>query len=230
MKILSIDTSSDQGSTALLRGDEIVAEFSGDDGETYSSRLFRWLESARKLLDGGFDALDAVAVVVGPGSFTGLRIGVAAAKGIALASGCPLVPLSTLETMALAAGGEQGAPALLRPLLLAGRGEVYTALYRIEDGIATLVGKEAVMKPADLEPEAGDGTVLCFGNGVSLCRERLPELLAERATIRDSHPTLAAAAAREAANRFKAGGAVMPDQLRLNYIRLSDAERTRNSV
>ena len=230
MKILSIDTSCDRGSVALLNADEIAAEFSGDDGETYSSRLFRWLESASNLLDGGFDVLDAVGIVVGPGSFTGLRIGVAAAKGIALACGCPLVPLSTLKIMSLAAGSEPGMPPLRRPLLLAGRGEVYTALYRVEEGTAALLGAEKVIKPERIGPENGSDRVLYFGNGASLCQARLAEFGPERAEIRDFQPTLAAAAAREAAARFESGAAVEPARLKLNYIRLSDAERSRDST
>ena len=221
MNILAIDTTSREGSVALLCGDGELFTRSGDDSETYSSRLFRWLQEIKARRGNTFENLDAVAITVGPGSFTGMRIGVAAAKGISLASGCPLLPFSTLEAMALAAG--EG-PALRRPLLLAGRGEIYTAMFRFENGVLSPGSDEIVTQPDRLESDSAGEKVLFFGNGLALCKNRLEGFGTADVELRDGHPLLAPAMAAAAPERLLAGGGVKPADLAMNYIRLSDAE------
>ncbi len=221
MNILAIDTSSSEGSVALLSAPAAPLTFSGDITETYSSRLFRWLDELTNHHDDLFENLDAVAVTVGPGSFTGLRIGVAAAKGISLATGCPLLPFSTLEAMALAAGA---GPPLRRPLLLAGRGEIYTALFRYENNSLSRETDEIVIPPDKLEPDSVRQKVLFFGNGLDLCRPRLEGFRTDLLELRPGHPPLAPAMADAARSRILSGQGVKPRDLIMNYIRLSDAE------
>jgi tRNA threonylcarbamoyladenosine biosynthesis protein TsaB len=221
--ILAIDTSSERGSVALLREGSPLIVRKAAARETYSTLLFRWLEELEGRVHGGFAKLDGAAVAVGPGSFTGLRIGVAAAKGIALASGCLIFQFSTLAAMSFAFGK---GPELRRPLLAAGRGEVYTALYRVDGSGVTLEEAEAVVQPRELKP-AGDEKVLVFGNGTALCREALSTFPEGSIEISDRHPALAPAMAEAALKRLRAGRGITPDAVRMNYIRLSDAEQAR---
>ena len=219
--ILAIDTSSPRGSAVLAAGGRPLELLAGGERETYSSRLFRWLEELARRLKDGFASLDGIAVAAGPGSFTGLRIGVAAAKGISLAVACPLIPFSTLEAAALAAG--EG-PALRRPILAAGRGAVYTAAYRVGRGGLEAVAEEQVVAPAALELDAADEPIFLFGSGLPLCRQRLRGLAPPGSVFDDAQPALAEAMAEEGMRRLRRGEGVGPAELRMNYIRLSDAE------
>jgi tRNA threonylcarbamoyladenosine biosynthesis protein TsaB len=220
--ILAIDTSSDNGSVALLRKGKPIVSRSGSIGETYSTRLFRWLEEIKEKSADGFEELDGVAVTIGPGSFTGLRIGVAAAKGISLASGCPIFPFSTLAAMTIAVTREI---TLRRPLLLAGRGEVYTALYDYDGAQLTLVEREMVIHPSELQP--GNEKTLLFGDGISLCREAISGFPSDNIEVLEEHPPLAPAIAFEALRLLNVAKGITPKELKLNYIRLSDAEAAR---
>ena len=222
LRILAIDTSSPRGGAALAAEDRPAVLLAGGEGETYSSRLFRWLQELALRLEGGLVALDGVAVAVGPGSFTGLRIGVAAAKGISLVAACPLIPFSTLEAAALAAG--EG-PALRRPILAAGRGEVYTAAYRLRRGGLEAAAEEQVVAPAAIELDADDEPIFLFGSGLPLCSQRLRGLAPPGSVFGDAQPALAEAMAEEGMRRLRRGEGVEPAELRMNYIRLSDAER-----
>ena len=222
LRILAIDTSSPKGSAALAEEGMPPVLLAGNEGENYSSRLFRWLEELARPLPNGLSSLDGVAVTVGPGSFTGLRIGVAAAKGISIAAACPLIPFSTLEAMALAAG--EG-PSLRWPLLTAGRGEVYSAVYRVHLSGFEAVTEERILAPDELELDADDEPLFLFGNGLPLCRQRLRGLVPQGSVFSNLQPVLAEAMAEEGLRRLQRGKGVNPAELRMNYIRLSDAER-----
>jgi len=143
--ILGLDTATLSCSVALLRDDTVLAEMTLNIKKTHSERLMPLLDTL--LTESGVEReqIDAIAAAAGPGSFTGLRIGMATARGLAQGLAIPAVPVSTLEAMAEAVP----APAvLICPLLDARRGEVYTALYQREDlpphNLKTLLEPEAV--------------------------------------------------------------------------------------
>ena len=136
MKVLGIETSTPVCSVALLDDGVVVAQYTLALGVHHSEKLFPMIQQV--LADGGVTAqnLDGVAVASGPGSFTGLRIGMASAKGLCASAGLPLAVVSTLAGLALGCGCE-GLPVC--PMLDARRGEVYAGVYELDGGIPRAV-------------------------------------------------------------------------------------------
>jgi tRNA threonylcarbamoyladenosine biosynthesis protein TsaB len=131
--ILALDTASPSGSIAVLRGEKVIGEVATNSGETYSSRMFRQLEFLLGELGISRDAFDLFAVNAGPGSFTGLRVGLTAAKGWAEVYGKPVVAVSGLQAVA----EQSRRDGLVLPLLDARRGEIYFGFYeRSSAGLA----------------------------------------------------------------------------------------------
>ena len=158
MLILALETSTELGSCALWRDGEI-AERICPLGRSHSETL---LPLVRELLtDAGLKLaqLDAIAFGAGPGAFTGLRVACAAAQGLAVAADLPVIPVSSLETMAAAVGAER-----VLALLDARMGEVYAGCYQLDDGKYSLLGDIRVSPPAELVFPAGAGWLAC-GNG-----------------------------------------------------------------
>lgn len=132
MRVLAIDTSSLAGGVALVDGERTIAEYTLDIRLTHSERLMPAID--RVMRDAGWRPVDltGLAVAIGPGSFTGLRIGVSAVKGLALALSLPIAAVPTLDALA---AGLSGAALPVCPVVLARRDEVYTSFYRW-DGLA----------------------------------------------------------------------------------------------
>jgi tRNA threonylcarbamoyladenosine biosynthesis protein TsaB len=146
MLILALDTSSPAGSLAILRDEKIIGVVSIWAEETYSARMFRHLEFLLRELSLNLKQIDLFAVAAGPGSFTGLRVGLTAAKGWAEVYGKPVAGLSGLEAVAAQA---HSTAQLLVPILDARRGQIYFGFYRREDGRLALEGEECVMTPSE---------------------------------------------------------------------------------
>lgn len=170
MKILAIDTSTPEGSVALGDGQKLRTK-SGDSRTHYSSRLYQWLTELSEEVS-GFATIDGIVITSGPGTFTGLRVGLATAKGISMGLGCPVAGFDTLETLAAAHGGHH---TLLRPCINAGRGELYTALFTIGgDGLPERLEENRIVEPESFS-ELLRGDVLLCGNGIALL-EKQPDL------------------------------------------------------
>ncbi len=146
MLILSLDTSSPAGSLAILREEKTIGVVATWAQETYSSRMFRHLEFLLRELSLRLDQFDLYAVAAGPGSFTGLRVGLTAAKGWAEVYKKPIAAISGLEAVAAQA---HSTVALLVPVLDARRGQVYFGLYNRKNGALALEGEECVMTPGE---------------------------------------------------------------------------------
>jgi tRNA threonylcarbamoyladenosine biosynthesis protein TsaB len=171
--------------------------------------------------------VDLFAVAAGPGSFTGLRIGMATAKGLAFASGRPLVAYSTLETMALALEDTMpaGAGHVICVMLDAGRGEVYRGLFRCAGGAAAALLPEAALPPHAAAAEIPEGCLLC-GDGFDVHREALGPLRASGMAIHEKPPFIGLMLARRAlADAALRGLGHLPPPVP-NYLRLADAEMT----
>ena len=123
MKVLAIDTSGLVASVALVEDDVLRAEFTTNDKKTHSQTLLPMLDQLRQMTSLELDAVDAIAIAAGPGSFTGLRIGSATAKGLGLALQKPLVEVPTLEGLAY---NLYGTDKLVCPMMDARRNQVYT--------------------------------------------------------------------------------------------------------
>lgn len=131
MKILAIDSSGLVASVAVVEDDILLAEFTVNYKKTHSQTLLPMLEEVRKMIELDLESVDAIAIASGPGSFTGLRIGSATAKGLGLALNKPLVEVPTLEGLAF---NLCGADKLVCPLMDARRGQVYTGIYAFSWG------------------------------------------------------------------------------------------------
>lgn len=129
MKILGIESAALVASVALVTEDAVTAEYTVNFKKTHSQTLLPMIEEITRMLDLDLETVDAIAVSGGPGSFTGLRIGSATAKGLGLALNKPLIHVPTLDAMAYNLYGTQ---ALICPMMDARRQQVYTGLYRYE--------------------------------------------------------------------------------------------------
>ena len=224
MKLLALDTSTKVASAALMESGVLVCEANLNSGLTHSERLMPLVDQCFRLAGWQPAALDAIAVVAGPGSFTGVRIGVATAKGMAEALGKPVIALNTLEVLAAAFPGFAG---VIAPVLDARRDQVYCALY---DGSqlellppAPLALGELLKQPAIAEAQA----VMFCGDGVAPHRQAITEALGEKAWFAPAHLLLqrAGAAAHLAWQKLTAGQAMDAADLLPIYLRKSSAEQ-----
>ena len=223
---LGIDTSSAAGSIALSDGDRLVAELNLRSDTTHSARLLPAVLSLTRTAAISLHEIDVFAVATGPGSFTGLRIGMATAKGLALATGRPLTGFSTLETMALTcAAGYGDRPTVVCVLLDAGRGEVYRGLFRCQSLDAFPITPEATMLPtAAAEGLPGD-CVIC-GDGLVAHHRTLEPLIPDGAVVLSNAPFIGVTLARRALVEASRDGLEALPRPIPNYLRLADAERT----
>lgn len=154
MLILALDTSSPSGSVAALRDENVVGTVSTWAQELHSARAFLHVESLLRELSLGLDAFDVFAVAAGPGSFTGLRVGLAAVKGWAEVYQKPIAAVSALEAIAMQSPRARSSASLLVPVLDARRGQVYFGFYRSLNAGArnrlALEGEERVATPEEL--------------------------------------------------------------------------------
>jgi tRNA threonylcarbamoyladenosine biosynthesis protein TsaB len=220
--LLTVDTSTPAGSVAISRGETLLGEILLNVKSNHTDRL---LLTLRQLLtDAGLQLtdVDAFAAVLGPGSFTGLRVGVATVKGLALATGKPVVGVSTLQTVAMQVPFPRHP---LCVLLDARKNEVYAGLYHWEGGRPVPVRPETAISPERLL-ESLEGETLFAGDGSVAYRSLLSRRLGSRAHFVpwSLHPPRAAAAAVLALAALREGDAIPLAQLTPRYIRLSEAE------
>ncbi len=185
MKILGIESSSLVASVALVTDDEVTAEYTVNFKKTHSQTLLPMIDEVVRMLGLDLSKLDAIAVSGGPGSFTGLRIGSATAKGLGLALDKPLIHVPTLDAMAY---NLYGADALICPMMDARRKQVYTGLYRCSQKLETV--KEPCCILADqLAKELNERgeRVIFLGDGVPVVRELLHEMLTVPFDIAPAH-------------------------------------------
>lgn len=228
MRILAFETSAKAASVALLDEGKLIGEYYQNCGQTHSRTL---MKMAQDLLDNcGMKVKDltAVACAAGPGSFTGVRIGVAAAKGLAWGAEKPCVGVSTLEAMAQQAAEFDG---LICCAMDARREQVYNALFTCQDGVLTRCTEDRAISMEELEKElkitekpkimVGDGAQLCyntFGKNLSGCICAPEHLIMQRAS----------GVALTAQRMLQTGAEFNGAELVPNYLRLSQAERERN--
>ncbi len=227
MLILAFETSAKAGSVALMDEKKLLGESYQNTGLTHSQTLLTMAEDL--LRSCGYTPKDvtAVAVAAGPGSFTGVRIGVAAAKGFAWGGELPCYGISTLEAMAKQMGIWQG---YVCPVMDARRSQVYNALFRAEKGELHRICDDRAIALSDLETEiknleepvflVGDGSVLCYNTLI----ERVPNLVCPPEYKMHQRACGVALLAKGQIDRGETGDAAT---LTPNYLRLSQAERER---
>ena len=224
MKILAMDTATVVSSVAVATEDRVVAELTAETRFTHSETLVENIEEVMRLADVKREELSAVAVSLGPGSFTGLRIGLAAAKAIAYALSIPLVGVPTLEVLA-AAFPSPGA--IVAPLIDAQKGNGYFALYRWTENGLVCERDVAVASPQEIADtivmEQGPVTVAGdFARKLAAKGIELPKN-ATLAPLTHIMPRAALVAAR-AVVRLQNGEGKSPMDLEPIYVRRSEAE------
>lgn len=220
--LISIDTSSKACSCALTDGDTLIAENYLNCGLTHSATLTVLIEDMLAAARVDFDKIDAVAVSNGPGSYTGLRIGIAAAKGMALGRNIPCAGVSTLLSLAYNLLPFEG---VVCAALDARVGQVFTALFEIKGGKVKRLCEDMATTLDELEKILPDRTMVC-GDGTKLVCEAFPEKglrPAPMALRYQRASSVAAAALATAAPMLPA------NQLEVLYHRKSQAEREREA-
>lgn len=227
MTILAFETSAKAASAALFREGVLLGEAYQNTGLTHSQTLLSMAESLMASCGVAAGDIDAVGVAAGPGSFTGVRIGVAAAKGFAWGREIPCVGVSTLAAMAVGFGAWQG---YVCPVMDARRSQVYNALFRVDCGKCTRIREDRAISLRDLGEDVknlsgpiflvGDGSVLCYNTLL----ETVPGLVLPPEHRRHQR---AAGVALEAARILETGERPSGAELVPNYLRLSQAERER---
>ena len=221
MKVLVIDTSGPVCGTAVMDEDRVYSEFTAQNRNTHSVNLMPMIEAALNAAGAELKDLDGVAAVTGPGSFTGVRIGVATAKGLAHGAGLPCLAADALEALALSAGPFDG---LVCPIQDARAGQVYCAVF--QDG--TRLRENAPLKLEDFLEQIRplESRCLFTGDGVAVHRERIAAILGDQAEFAPVHlcylrPSAAGLAA------LRAGKTTDYTELNATYLRPPNAEKNR---
>ena len=225
--MLSVDSSASPASVCLYEDGKVIADYYLNTGFTHSQTLMAMVESVLKITCKTAEDIDVYAVNSGPGSFTGVRIGVSAVKGMAYAADKPCVEVSTLESMAYHFLGNHAA---VCACMDARRQQVYNALFAVDgDDITRTVGDRAVSID-ELLQDLGSvpGEVILVGDGAELVFNSTddPRIMLAPPHLRYQNASSVAMAAYE---KYKRGEVVSPAALSPHYLRLSQAERERSA-
>lgn len=224
MLLLAFETSAKAASVALFEGKTLLAEQYQNTGLTHSQTLLVMAEDLLTQCGKTARDVEAVAVANGPGSFTGVRIGVAAAKGFAWGGEVPIFGVSTLEAMAMGLGISEG---YVCPVMDARRNQVYNALFYVNQGVVTRQSPDRAIALEDLQKElkslekpiflVGDGSILCY----NILQQDVPNLILPPEWRMHQRAVGVGLAALQREN------ADDPATLAPNYLRMSQAERER---
>ena len=228
MKILAIDTSTRVGSIAVVQGSLLKAQQMLNVGATHNQRLLPGIE--RILADAGWslDDLDGFAVSLGPGSFTGLRIGLSMIKGLAWATNKPLAGVPTLDALA---ANVSFVPHKICPILDARKGEIYTAFYcQGDEGMPRRLTSYMAIKPEQLLALISETTVL-IGDGLLSYGDYLKRELGNRLVVPPPHLSVihASSVAWLGWHRLRSGESDDVSNCTPLYVRPSEAELNRKS-
>ena len=225
MLLLAFETSAKAASVALFEGNTLLAEQYQNTGLTHSQTLLVMAEDLLKQCGKTAQDVQGVAVANGPGSFTGVRIGVAAAKGFAWGGEIPIFGVSTLEAMALGLGISDG---FVCPVMDARRNQVYNAIFRADGAAPLRQTEDRAIALTDLKTdlEHMDGPIFLVGDGAALAYRTLASEISNL-TLPPEHlqHQRAAGVAIVAAGQIRDGVAADAESLQPNYLRLSQAER-----
>ena len=240
MKILGIDSSGMVASVAILQDDVIIAEYTMNHKKTHSETLLPMIDEIVKTSETKLEELDAIAIAAGPGSFTGLRIGAATAKGLAMAVYKPVIPIKTCEGLAYNMWGAEG---LICPIIDARRNQVYTGLYRVKGNVEVILEQQPMdihelieyindysKKLAESEGGPIEG-VTFLGDGVAIYQDVIwdeidvPCKMAPAIMNRQRGASIASYGEL----LYKEGKYINADDFAPEYLRKSQAERVRES-
>jgi tRNA threonylcarbamoyladenosine biosynthesis protein TsaB len=234
MRVLALDTTTAVSGAALVDDNRVLAEFGGDPMRSHAEQLpaalFRLLDSAGMSLS----AVDVLAVAVGPGSFTGLRIGIATMQGLAFVTGRRVVAVSALEALAHAASTDAQPGTIVAAWIDARRRQVFSALYRISEAPVFDPGRLIELDPPTVDAPGATLSrwqedlglpAVVVGDGAVAYRT----IVDGRADVRPA-PALASTIGLIGVHRARAGQAIGPGALQPLYVRRPDAEITRGRM
>lgn len=236
MKILGLDSSGIVASVALVEDDVLLAEYTVNYKKTHSQTLLPMLDELVRMTELDLNTVDAIAVAAGPGSFTGLRIGSATAKGLGLALDKPLIAVPTVETLAYNLYDTTG---LICPIMDARRSQVYTGIYQYEAHKLTIVQEQMAVPITELLEQLGElkKPATFLGDGVPVFRDVIARTMKTAYSFAPAHlnkqraGAVAALGARcyedyltggPLGNRVQTAREHTPE-----YLRMSQAERER---
>lgn len=240
MKILALDSSGLVASVAVVQDDTLIAEYTIQYKKTHSQTLLPMLDEIRGMIDLDLSTIDAIAVAAGPGSFTGLRIGSATAKGLAFAMNKPIISVPTVEGLAYQM---YGTSALVCPIMDARRSQVYTGIYQFVekkmDTDQTVYEMQSIREQCAVsfdeiaeQLNALGQSVVFLGDGVPVFMEQMKKIMKVPYSIAPAHRSRQSAAAvgtlgalYYAQGRYESGADHAPE-----YLRLSQAEREREGL
>ena len=227
MRILGIESASLVASVAIVTDDVITAEYTVNLKKTHSQTLLPMIDEIVKMLEVPLESIDAIAVSGGPGSFTGLRIGSATAKGLGLALNKPLIHVPTLDATAYNLFGASG---LICPIMDARRNQVYTGIYRFEREFETVMDQDAMDMGELIGKLNGMGErVIFLGDGVPVYEKQITEKMTVPYDLAPAHVNRqrAASVAALGAVYFAEGKTETAMEHKPDYLRKSQAERER---
>lgn len=228
MKLLALDSSGLVASVAIVTEEAMLAEYTVNYKKTHSQTLLPMLDEIVKMVELDLAEVDAIAVAAGPGSFTGLRIGSATAKGLGLALKKPIIAVPTLEALAY---NLYGTDKLICPMMDARRNQVYTGLYEFYGDDFKIVRQQAALAVEDILKEINQmgREVIFLGDGISVYKEIIKEITQVNYHIAPLHLN------RQRAGSIGALGLIYYERNEIQtaaqhepvYLRLSQAERER---
>ena len=225
MRILALESSAVAASACIQEDGKILGEFYSNTRQTHSQTLLPMVRTLLRDTGTQVKDLDLLAVSAGPGSFTGVRIGVATVKGLALGADKPCIGVSTLEAMAWGARALGGRLCCVMDVRA---GQVYNALFAVENGAPHRLCDDRALKLTDLGEEIGETPYFLVGDGADLCYNTLKERCAG---LCPAPPELCYAAgygvAAAALPLLRAGRTCSPQELDAFYLRRPQAERER---
>lgn len=226
MKILAFDSSGLVASVAILTEEQMIAEYTVNYKKTHSQTLLPMLDEVVKMTSLDFDEIDAIAVAAGPGSFTGLRIGSATAKGLGFALHKPIIAVPTLEGLAFNFYGSED---IICPMMDARRKQVYTGLYTFSDGKMTVLKDQIACPVEEIIQEACalGQKVIFLGDGVPVYQSVIEEKMEGPYAFAPAHLSRqrAGAVGMRAFDYIREGRTESAAEHAPVYLRKSQAER-----
>lgn len=228
MKILALDSSGLVAGVAVAEDDDLIGEYTVNYKKTHSQTLLPMLDAVASMIELDLNTVDAIAIAKGPGSFTGLRIGSATAKGLGLALDKPIIEIPTVDGLAY---NLWGAKDLVCPLMDARRNQTYTGIYEFVNGELRSIEPQCAVDIAQIIEKINklQRAVVFLGDGVPVFRAYIEEQLRVPYTFAPAHlnKQRAGAVAALAFTYLKNGQTVSAAQHQPDYLRLSQAERER---
>ncbi len=228
MKLLALDSSGLVASVAVVEDDNMLAEYTVNYKKTHSQTLLPMLDEIVRMTEQDLGTVDAIAVAAGPGSFTGLRIGSATAKGLGLALDKPLIAVPTVDALAF---NLYGSSARICPIMDARRSQVYTGVYTFAGDEFRVLSPQRPQAVSDLVEElnAGEGEVIFLGDGVPVYRKTIEEQMEVPFRFAPAHcnKQRAACVAVLGMRYFREGKYETAAEHAPDYLRPSQAERER---